>query len=70
LGGEAVVADMVVVVAVAAVAEAAGAAVVVAAGVEIDFKTDGFTTVRGSGRDISLWPKRTEIRFYLRLLKA
>ncbi|GEM_PF-6093779 len=68
------VADMVVVVAVAAVvvavAEAAGAAVVVAAGVEIDFKTDGFTTVRGSGRDISLWPKRTEIRFYLRLLKA
>ena len=59
---------MVVVVAVAAVAEAAGAAVVVAAGVEIDFKTDGLTPVRGLGRDISLWPNRTEITFCFRLL--
>lgn len=45
-------------------------AVVGAAGVEIDFKTDGLTPVRGLGRDISLWPNRTEIRFYFRLLKA
>ena len=42
--------------------------VVGAAGVEIDLKTDGLNLVRGSGRGISLWPKRTEIRFYLRLL--
>ena len=39
-----------------------------AAGVEIDFKTDGLTTVRGLGRDISLWPNRTEITFCFRLL--
>ena len=43
-------------------------AVVGAAGVEIDFKTDGLTPVRGLGRDISLWPNRTEITFCFRLL--
>ena len=42
--------------------------VVGAAGVEIDFKTDGLTPVRGLGRDISLWPNRTEITFCFRLL--
>ena len=42
--------------------------VVGAAGVGIDFKTDGLTPVRGLGRDISLWPNRTEITFCFRLL--
>ena len=42
--------------------------VVGAAGVEIDLKTDGLNPVRGSGRGISLRPKRIEIRFYFRLL--
>jgi hypothetical protein len=41
--------------------------VVGAAGVEIDLKTDGLNPVRSSGRGISLWLKRTEIRFYFRL---
>ena len=59
------VADVVV---VGVVAGAVVGAVVGAAGVEIDFKTDGLTPVRGSGRGISLRPKRTEIRFYFRLL--
>ena len=53
---------------VEAVAGVVVGVVVGAAGVEIDFKTDGLTPVRGLGRDISLWPKRTEIRFYFRLL--
>ena len=55
---------------VGAVVEAVVGAVVGAAGVEIDLKTDGLNPVRGSGRGISLWPKRTEIRFYFRLLLA
>ena len=41
--------------------------VVGAAGVEIDLKTDGLNPVRSSGRGISLWPKRTKIRFYFRV---
>jgi hypothetical protein len=41
--------------------------VVGAAGVEIDLKTDGLNPVRSSGCGISLWLKRTEIRFYFRL---
>jgi hypothetical protein len=53
---------------VEAVAGVVVGVVVGAAGVEIDFKTDGLTPVRGLGRDISLWLKRTEIRFYFRLL--
>ena len=53
---------------VEAVVEAVVGAVVGAAGVEIDLKTDGLNPVRGSGRGISLCPKRTEIRFYFRLL--
>ena len=53
---------------VEAVAGVVVGVVVGAAGVEIDFKTDGLNPVRGSGRGISLWPKRTEIRFYFRLL--
>jgi hypothetical protein len=65
--------DVAIVEAVAGVVVEAVAGVVVgvvvgAAGVEIDFKTDGLTPVRGLGRDISLWLKRTEIRFYFRLL--
>ena len=41
--------------------------VVGAAGVEIDLKTDGLNPGRSSGRGISLWPKRTIIRFYFRV---
>ena len=63
-----VVVTMVDVAIVEAVAGVVVGVVVGAAGVEIDFKTDGLTPVRGLGRDISLWPKRTEIRFYFRLL--
>lgn len=59
------VADVVVDVVVAGVVVGV---VVGAAGVEIDFKTDGLTPVRGLGRDISLWPNRTEITFCFRLL--
>ena len=63
------VADVVVVGVVAGVVAGVVVGVVVgAAGVEIDLKTDGLNLVRGSGRGISLWPKRTEIRFYFRLL--
>ena len=61
--------DVAIVEAVAGVVVGGVVGVVVgAAGVEIDFKTDGLNPVRGSGRGISLWPKRTEIRFYFRLL--
>ena len=60
-----VVADVVVDVVVAGVVVGV---VVGAAGVGIDFKTDGLTPVRGLGRDISLWPNRTEITFCFRLL--
>ena len=42
--------------------------VVGAAGVGIDFKSDGLTPVRGLGRGISLWPNRTEIMFCFRLI--
>ena len=59
------VADVVVVGVVAGVVVGV---VVEAAGVGIDFKTDGLTPVRGLGRDISLWPNRTEIMFCFRLL--
>ena len=59
------VADVVVVGVVAGVVVGV---VVGAAGVGIDFKTDGLTPVRGLGRDISLWPNRTEITFCFRLL--
>jgi hypothetical protein len=59
------VADVVVDVVVAGVVVGV---VVGAAGVGIDFKTDGLTPVRGLGRDISLWPNRTEITFCFRLL--
>jgi hypothetical protein len=45
-------------------------AVVGAAGVEIDFKSDGLTPVRALSRDISLWPNRTKITFCFRLLYA
>ena len=61
------VADVVV---VGVVAGAVVGAVVGAAGVEIDFKSDGLTPVRGLGRDISLWPNRTKITFCFRLLYA
>ena len=65
--------DVAIVEAVAGVVVEAVAGVVVgvvvgAAGVGIDFKTDGLTPVRGLGRDISLWPNRTEITFCFRLL--
>ena len=63
------VADVVVVGVVAGVVAGVVVGVVVgAAGVGIDFKTDGLTPVRGLGRDISLWPNRTEITFCFRLL--
>lgn len=55
---------------VGAVVEAVVEAVVGAAGVEIDFKSDGLTPVRVLGRDISLWPNRTKNTFCFRLLYA
>ena len=64
----AVVAAVAAVVVSSMVADVAVVGVVVgAAGGGIDFKTDRLTPVRGLGRDISLWPNRTQIMFFKRI---